>query len=365
MSLQPYLDLLAELGDAPTVRKVYAAAHLAVHDEEGEQIDWPTTEALRRWLDQNGFGIAEAMDTAQRFELGWRVAKELIERTAALNLKHGFAAGASADHLLVAEGSRPATDLADVPLDQLAEAVARQVNFIRHLGGLPVILPVPELARRGCTADEYVDVYQAVLEQSQDQVLLHWLGPMFLPGLEDYFPGDSFMRIMNLDPERIIGVKLSLLDGDLERKIRTDLAANGQFVYTGDDFNFAELIAGESNLDQAASGETENIGRFSHALLGIFDGIAYPAGIALRLLAHGRREEFLQIMQPCEELSRAIFEHPTQHYKSGLAHLAHLDGRQPNSWLPKKAHLKREAEHYQRVVELARKAGVLTDKALD
>ncbi len=361
MSLQPYLDLLEKLGDAPPVRTVYAAAHIAVHDEDGTEIDWPTTEELRRWLDSNGFGIAEAMDTAQRFELGWPVAKELIKRTAALGLQHGFAAGASADHLMQAEGSRAAQDLADVPVDQLAEAVARQVNFIRHLGGLPVILPIPELARRGCSADQYVEVYRTILEQSSGQILLHWLGPMFLPGLDDYFPGDSFARIMDLDHQRIVGVKLSLLDGDLERKIRSDLAKNGQFVYTGDDFNFAELIAGEEDLDQQASADPQNIGRFSHALLGIFDGIAYPAGIALRLLAHGRRDEFLEIMQPCEELSRVIFEHPTQHYKAGLAYLTHHDGRQPNPWLPNTAHQNRDANYYQRVHKLAIAAGVLEE----
>ena len=351
MNLQPYLDLLDELGDAPPVRTVYAAAHIAVFDEAGEQIDWPTTEQLRRWLDQNGFGIAEAMDTAQRFELGWPVAKELIERTAALQLKHGFAAGASADHLMA--------DLSEVPLEELSTAVAWQVEFIRAQGGLPVILPIPELARRGCSADQYVEVYQAILKQSSGKVLLHWLGPMFLPGLDDYFPGDSFMRIMNLSPERIIGVKLSLLDGDLERKIRSELAANGQFVYTGDDFNFAELIAGEADLDQASSALPENVGRFSHALLGIFDAIAYPAGIALRLLAHGKRDEFLQIMGPCEELSRAIFEHPTQHYKAGLAYLTQLDGRQANPWLPKAAQQNRSAEHYARVKSLAAAAAAL------
>jgi hypothetical protein len=349
MSLQPYLELLASLGEAPPVRTVYAAAHLAVHDEAGEQIDWATTENLRRFMDQNGFGIAEAMDTAQRFELGWDIAKELIERTAALQLNHGFAAGASADHVPTQEFSG------------MASAVAEQVEFIRNLGGLPVILPMPELARQGASADQYVDVYASILEQSQGKILLHWLGPMFLPGLDDYFPGDSFRRIMDLDHQRIVGVKLSLLDGDLERKIRSELAVNGQFVYTGDDFNFAELIAGETDLNQQSSHDPKNIGRFSHALLGIFDGIARPAGIALRLLAHGKRDEFLQIMRPCEELSRVVFENPTQHYKAGLAYISWLDGRQANSWLPKSAHCQRDAQHYQQVLNLALKANVFTD----
>ena len=49
---------------------------------------------------------------------------------------------------------------------------------------------------------------------------------------------------------------------------------SGVKMYTGDDFNYPELIKGD------ASG-------FSHALLGIFDPIAPAASAALAALARG------------------------------------------------------------------------------
>ncbi|MDP7062090.1 MAG: DUF993 family protein [Planctomycetota bacterium] len=351
MNLDHFQSKLAQLDAAterPSPRIAYAATHIAVHDAEGTQLDLETTDQQRRFLDEHGFGIAEAMDTAQRFELGWQVARTLIERTARLGLKHGFAAGASADHVAPVES-----------LSGLATAVAWQVDFVRECGGLPVILPMPQLALAGASPDEYVQVYRAILDQSSGPVLLHWLGPMFLPGLDVYFPGDSFERIMDLDHERILGIKLSLLDADREKSIRTSRAPHGQHVYTGDDFNFSALIAG----DGQQPGVVEERGEFSHALLGIFDGIARPAGVALGLLAHGQVEDYMQLMTPCEELSRVIFEDPTRHYKAGLAYLSWLDERQQNPWLPQKTHLQRDAEHYSRVLDLGLKARVFANPA--
>lgn len=351
MNLDHFQSKLAQLDAAattPSSRIAYAAAHIVVDDEAGTMPNLEATDQLRRFLDQQGFGIAEAMDTAQRFELGWKVARTLIERTARLDLKHGFAAGVSADHVAPVES-----------LAELATAVAWQVDFVRECGGLPVILPMPQLAHVGASADEYVSVYRHILDQSSGQVLLHWLGPMFLPGLDAYFPGDSFERIMDLDHERIIGIKLSLLDADREKSIRQALAPHGQFVYTGDDFNFAALIAG----DGQTPGVIEQRGEFSHALLGIFDAIARPAGVALRLLAHGQRDDYMELMVPCEELSRVIFENPTRHYKAGLAYLSWLDGRQDNPWLPQQTHRQRDAKHYALVLDLAFKARVFADPA--
>jgi len=345
MSLSVWETELAELdaahGTPAPVRVAYAAAHLCIEAGSEATIDWEATEQQRSFLDGHGFGAAEAMDTAQRFEIGWPFAKELIERTAELPLTHGFTAGASADH-------------ADVDsLADLAAAVAWQVDFIRGLGGLPVILPMPQLAERGCGEEEYVEVYRAILAASEGPVLLHWLGPMFLPGLDAYFPGNSFQRIMEEGGERIVGVKLSLLDAEFERQTRQRIAAWGQQVYTGDDFNFASLIAGDG----------EGVGEHSHALLGILDGIARPAGLAFRFLAHGQKKRFLEIMQPCEALSRAIFETPTQHYKAGLAWLAWLDGRQPNSELPFAAHTRRNPMHFERIFTLALQAEVFSDSS--
>jgi len=349
MNLDHFEGKLAQLDAAANVSSVriaYAAAHVVVHDEAGTELDLEATDQQRVFLDQHGFGIAEAMDTAQRFELGWDVARTLIEGTARLGLSHGFAAGVSADHVPTVES-----------LSELATAVAWQVGFVRECGGLPVILPMPQLAHVGASADEYVAVYRDILDQSPGQVLLHWLGPMFLPGLDAYFPGDSFERIMDLDHERILGIKLSLLDADREKSIRAAIFKHGQHVYTGDDFNFAALIAG----DGEAPGVNEQRGEFSHALLGIFDAIARPAGVALRLLAHGELDDYMELMTPCEELSRVIFEDPTRHYKAGLAYLSWLDGRQQNPWLPQQAHLQRDAKHFTKVQDLAFKARVFGD----
>jgi len=342
--LSAFEEELAGLGLATQNRSAYAAAHVVVSDEVGEVIDWETTDAQRVFLDGHGFGIAEAMDTAQRFELGWNTARTLIERTAGLGLAHGFCAGASADH-------EPGSDR--LPLDRLAAAVAWQVNFVRERGGLPVLLPMPSLSARGCGPNDYVKVYRRIIDGSTGPVLVHWLGPMFLERLDGYFPGDSFERIMALDRERIVGVKFSLLDAAREKAIRAELAPHGQLVYTGDDLHFAELICGED--------EGDDDDPFSHALLGILDGIPRPAGLALRFLAHGQRNRFMELMQPCEQLSRLLFEAPTRHYKAGLAFLSWLDGRQANPYLPLCAHRHRDDVHRARLFDLALEARVFAD----
>ena len=339
MTLSAWKKELTDLGPAIPNRVAYAAAHVVVKDESGESVDWAATDAQRIFLNRHGFGIAEAMDTAQRFDLGWDVAKTLIERTAALNLENGFAAGASGDH------AKPGA------LVELSAAVAWQVNFIREAGGLPVILPMPVLAAKQASADEFVQVYADILTASQGPILLHWLGPMFLTGLENYFPDDSFERIMALDTDRIVGAKISLLDASREISIRQGLASAGQIIYTGDYFHFAELIAGVG----------DQVGEYSHALLGILDAIARPAGLAFQFLSHGLHHRFLEIMKPCENLSRHLFQDPTCHYKAGIAYLSWLDGRQVNPWLPLRADRERDASHYQTLLDLALDARVFAD----
>ena len=339
MTLADWQKELADLGPATPNRVAFAAAHVVIEDEAGECVDWAATDAQRTFLDGHGFGVAEAMDTAQRFDLGWSVAKTLIERTSALQLENGFAAGASADHT---QANFPA---------ELAVAVAWQVDFIREAGGLPVILPMPALAAKQASADEFVQVYADILAASEGPILLHWLGPMFLAGLESYFPEDSFERIMALDTDRIVGAKISLLDANREISIRQGLASDGQVIYTGDDLNFSELIAGVG----------DQVGEYSHALLGILNGITRPSGLALKFLAHGLHRRFLEIMKPCEKLSRHIFQNPTCHYKAGLAYLSWLDGRQSNPWLPLRADRERNASHYATLLNLALDAQVFAD----
>lgn len=353
------------------VRTAFAAAHVVFHetyarvrhslDAPGEpaaiaeHVDWEATIALRTRIASHGFGIAEAMDTAQRFDVGWGVAQRLIEETGRLGLPHGFIAGAGVDHL---SGVRSKRDLVD--------GVVHQVHVIQQHGGLPIILPMLWLTAHGATADEYVEVYGAIVAQCRGPLFVHWLGEMFHPRLRGYFPGDSFERVMDLDPDVVRGCKLSLLDAAHERLTRARLLPRGQVVFTGDDFNFAALIAGEgppADVERWSelAGRPLALGPFSHALLGILDAVAAPAGVALSLLAAGDRAGYDELMAPCEALGRHLFEAPTQHYKAGIAFLAWLDGAQPNPMLANHAERARSREHYVRAIELATAARVFTD----
>lgn len=365
------LERLSKSVDPPPVRYVAAAAHLVLRPSFRE-LDGPTAEALRgeallphvdfdatltlrRRLASHGFAIAEAMDTAQRFEVGWSVARELIRRTGAANLPYGFIAGAGADS---------ASDPFD--LDAAIQSVREQAEEIQAAGGVPIVLPLLALAKRRAQADEYVATYRAIVSGIRGPVFLHWLGSMFLPDLEGYFPGDSFTRILELESEKVRGAKLSLLDAAFERKIRKQMLAHGQIVLTGDDFHFADLIAGEPRITGTTTigSHVFPLGEFSHALLGIFDAIAAPAGVALRFLARGERARYHELMTPLEELGQAIFESPTQHYKAGLAFLAWLNGFQDTFVLPVHAESRRDREHYLRVAALAGRSGVIENSEL-
>ncbi|MEZ6014817.1 MAG: DUF993 family protein [Planctomycetota bacterium] len=352
------------------VRVAFAAAHVAFHGsyaavehssahpgtaaEIAEHVDWETTLHLRQRIAAHGFGIAEAMDTAQRFDVGWQVAARLIEETGRLKLPGGFVAGAGVDHLAVVRDRR-----------DLVDGVVHQVEFIQAAGGIPIILPMPWLTAHSASADDYVEVYGAIIRQCRAPLLVHWLGEMFHPGLRGYFPGDSFERVMDLDPNIVRGCKLSLLDAAHERATRARLLPRGQVVMTGDDFNFAELIAGAGPPTgwSELQGQPLALGPFSHALLGVFDAVAAPAGVALSLLAAGDRNGYDTLMAPCEALGRHLFEAPTQHYKAGVAFLAWLDGAQPNPMLANHAERARSKDHYRRALELAAAARVFSDAA--
>jgi hypothetical protein len=355
-------------------RRCYAAAHVCMLPEYAdlgrslddpsppeellEHLDWPTTLAFRQRLSDLGFGIAEAMDTAQRFDLGWPGAQALIESTAALNLASGFCAGAGTDHM---ESVASWSDLVD--------GVLFQADLIARAGGVPVILPMPRLTAERADAATYREVYGAIARGLNGPAILHWLGPMFLASLEGYFPGDSFLEVMRAHPEVYRGAKLSLLDADLEVHLRRELAATDQLIFTGDDFHFARLIrGGDPHTDGAPLPETKrsvplgpeqlDLGDFSHALLGILDGIAAPASRALAALDTGDERTYLEAMLPLEALGRHVFEPPTQHYKAGLAHLAHWAGHQPNPLLPHRADRARPEEHLTRLRTLAARAGL-------
>lgn len=355
-------------GDAPgPARLCYAAAHVVMKpayagvshsleepgtpEEIGDYIDWDATLALRTRLDGLGFGIAEAMDTAQRFALGWSNAKRLIQGCGELNLEHGFIAGAGTDHLESIASE-----------DDLVEGVVFQAKAIQEAGGQAILLPLPWLARNDCDEETYVALYRGIIEALDGPLFIHWLGEMFMPALKGYFPGHSFERIMALDPSKVRGAKLSLLDAGLEIRCRKALLERDQIVLTGDDFNFAGLIRGESTeilRYTEIAGRQVPLGAFSHALLGVFDAIAEPASRALRFLAQGNLDRYTAIMAPCETLGQWIFQNPTQHYKAGLAFLSWLNGLQDNVMLVNHEEQTRDRRYYLRAAELAGNAGAI------
>lgn len=358
-------------GDSPETRLTYAAAHVVMretyvdtahsHDSPGrpeaiaQHIDWDATLRHRTYLSEQGFGIGEAMDTAQRMEIGWESARRLIEGTADLNLPNGFVAGAWTDHTAV-----------NGPAD-LVDAVVYQAGFIQRAGGIPMILSMPWLSVNACDAQTYVDVYTSIIGSLDGPLFIHWLGEMFQPSLRGYFPGDSFDRVMKVDPAKVRGAKLSLLDHALEKRLRLDLLDRDQILLTGDDLHFAHLVEGDNKSvvrRTVIGGRDVALGNFSHALLGIFDGIAAPAGLALRLLDQGETERYDEIMSACELLSRVVFEPPTLLYKVGLAFIAYLNGHQANWMLVNHRERQRSSEHLLRVVEAAALAGALTDAPL-
>lgn len=357
-----------EFGGEPA-RLVCAAAHLVMRasyagvdhtidrpgdpGEIAEHVDWDATMAFRRHLHAHGFGIAEAMDTAQRYEIGWELARELIERCGALASPLGFVAGAGTDQLA---SVRSPSDLVD--------AMAEQCGVIRAAGGWPMLLAQPWLSLNRHDADTYVDVYTQVIAQADGPLFVHWLGPMFLPALAGYFPGDSFERIMAFDPEKVRGCKLSMLDAGLERRVRRDLAARAQIMLTGDDFHFGELMEGRPAGVTTIGGREAAVGDLSHGLLGVFDGVAAPAAAAMSRLAVGDLEAYRRIMRPCEAFGRVVFEEPTRHYKAGLAFLAYLNGHQDNAMLVNHAERGRDVGHLCRVIRAAAACGAIGDARL-
>ena len=361
-------------GDAaPLPRLCYAALHVVVRGgyaqarhsidrtasalELEHWIDWRATAGLRRWVDSLGFGVAEAMDTAQRFEIGWPCARRLIELCASLELRNGFVAGAGSDQV---DGVASTSELVD--------AVVEQAEFIDRLGGVPVVLPMPQLTVTGASERDYVDVYSAIIDQLEGPLFLHWLGEMFHPAMRGYFPGNSLERILARHPEKVRGVKLSLLDEDFEVRLRRRIAVRGQIVLTGDDYHFARLLEGEGQSGASRihgsfelNGRRVDMGDFSHALLGAFDAVAEPAAKALRALGGGDVERYRELMGPAEELARFIFQPPTRHYKAGLAYHAWLRGLQDNPMLVNREDLARDADYYRGVAERAERAGSLGD----
>jgi hypothetical protein len=141
-----------------------------------------------------------------------------------------------------------------------------------------------------------------------------------------------------------------LLDDRKEIAFRRRLPATVK-MYTGDDFNYPGLIAGD---DQG----------YSHALLGIFDAIAPAASQALAALAAGDRARYDALLEPTVPLSRHIFRSPTQYYKTGIVFLAYLNGFQDHFFMLGGHHGMRPPVYLAEVFRLADAAGLLRDPEL-
>jgi hypothetical protein len=339
-------------------RIAYAAAHV-VSDPLADSdpwstpaVDWDATMAFRHHLWGLGFRIAEAMDTSQRgMGLDWAGAQQLISR--ALAEARGvpgadLACGAGTDHLDPRDARSP---------DDVIAAYETQFEFVEKHGGRAIMMASRALARLAASPRDYARVYGRILGQAREKVVLHWLGDMFDPQLAGYWGSvdfdaalDTVTGIIAENAGKVEGIKISLLDNDKEVKLRNRLPA-GVLCFTGDDFNYAELIEGDGE-------------RHSHALLGIFDAVAPSASRALASLAAGDTVTFRSVIEPTVPLSRKIFEAPTRNYKAGIVFLAWLNGHQRHFTMVGGMQSARSLRHYADIFRLADRANVLDDPDL-
>ena len=337
----------------PFTRKALAAAHVVADPLSSKDpwleaaIDWDATLAYRRHLWSWGFGIAEAMDTAQRgMGLDWANSLELIRRTVAEGGGY-VASGAGTDHL------GPGTYSAD----KIIAAYEEQCTAIEKLGGRIILMASRVLAASAKSPDDYAMVYDRILSQVKAPVIIHWLGEMFDPALEGYWGRpdhydamDVCLSVLEKNAAKVDGIKISLLDKDKEIAMRRKLP-KGVRMYTGDDFNFAELIEGDNQ-------------GYSDALLGIFDSIAPAASHALSALAVDKTAEFRETLEPTVPLSRHIFKAPTRFYKTGVVFMAWLNGHQEHFVMVGGQQSARNVLHFAELFRLADAAGLLTDPPL-
>lgn len=339
-------------------RIAYAAAHVvadpfAMADPWSKPaVDWERTMAFRHHLWRLGFRIAEAMDTSQRgMGFDWSNAQELIRRSIAeARTVEGadLASGAGTDHLV------PGTART---IDDVIAAYEEQFGFIEGLGGKAIMMASRALAAVARSPDDYVRVYDRILSQASGKVILHWLGDMFDPALKGYWGShdfdaalDTVVAIIERHADKVEGIKISLLDAGKEIALRNRLP-DGVIMFTGDDFNYPELIAGDGE-------------RHSHALLGIFDAIAPVANAALAKLAAGDHAGYDALMAPTVPLARKIFEAPTEYYKAGIVFMAWLNGHQQHFAMVGGMQSARGICHYADVFRLADQAGLLADPEL-
>lgn len=338
-------------------RLALAAAHVVadpwaeVTPFQESAIDIEKTLRFREHLWDLGFGVAEAMDTAQRGGgLNWKAAQTVIRETIGLASRKRDAvvySGAGTDHL----EARPSS------IDDVIEAYEEQLGFVQGAGGRVIVMASRALAQVAGTPADYEKVYSRVFEMLDRPAILHWLGPMFDPALEGYWGKTKIeeamevcLGILGANADKVEGIKISLLDKNLEIDMRRRLP-EGVRMFTGDDFNYPQLIAGDEE-------------GHSDALLGIFDPIAPAASAALGALGRGDEKEFHEILDPTVPLAREIFRAPTQFYKTGVVFLAYLSGHQNHFVMVRGQQSGRSLLHLVRVFRLANDIGLLPNPEL-
>jgi hypothetical protein len=338
-------------------RIAYAASHVVADPFADNNpsldvvIDWDATLAFREYLWSLGFGVAEAMDTAQRgMGLDWPKSLELIQRSTALakSGNHLIASGAGTDHLEIN---------AQTALDDIIGAYELQCEAVEATGSRVILMASRALAAVAQSGDDYLQVYSRVLNGLAQPAILHWLGDMFDPALAGYWGSknelaamDVCLDVINANAVKIDGIKISLLSAEKEISMRRRLPPGVQ-MYTGDDFNYPELIEGD---DQG----------YSHALLGIFDPIAGVAAKALSALGAGDSNSYHQAFDPTIALSRHIFRTPTRFYKTGVVFMAYLHGHQNHFTMVAGQECARSTLHLAQIVRLASDAGLFPDPEL-
>lgn len=335
-------------------RTAFAAAHIVADPLADNDpwldaaIDWDSTMAYREHLWSLGFGVAEAMDTAQRgMGLNWARSLQLIQKSlaAAKAGDHLIACGAGTDHL---------TPGADVTIDDVIAAYELQCEAVEAAGGQVILMASRALAQAAQSPDDYAKVYARVLGGLQKPAILHWLGEMFDPALAGYWSSHDHRVAMNTcldiladNAAKIDGIKISLLSAEKEIAMRRRLPP-GVLMYTGDDFNYPDLIEGDEQ-------------GFSHALLGIFDPIAGAAAKALNALSAGDTSGYRAAFDPTVQLSRHIFQSPTRFYKTGVVFMAYLNGHQNHFTMIGGQESTRSTLHLAEIVRLANAANLFTD----
>jgi hypothetical protein len=339
----------------PFTRKALAAAHVVADPLSTKEpwleaaIDWDATIAYRRHLWSWGFGVAEAMDTAQRgMGLDWPSSLELIRRSIQASKDVAGAevwSGAGTDHV------------SNTNLSGAIAAYEEQCAAIEKLGGRIILMASRALCASAKSPDDYAKVYDRILSQVKQPVIIHWLGEMFDPALEGYWGKEDHyaameicLEVLKRNASKVDGIKISLLDKDKEIAMRRRLP-KGVRMYTGDDFNFAELIEGD-------------VQGYSDALLGIFDAIAPAASQALSFLAKNETANYHEVLAPTVPLSRHIFCAPTRFYKTGVVFMAWLNGHQDHFVMVGGQQSARHVLHLAELFRLADAAGLLSDPPL-